>query len=129
LGVSLDGNELKILPQRQEDCEDVKFSAAVWFPDILDDSLYFRTSETAGENLMVAWTILEFRKSDGKQYRKAVDHFSTLPYGSIPDHDIDFFKDLITRLEEKWLELCDRGEKHLTACVSQTLSNATQLRY
>jgi len=79
----------------------------------------FRLPE--GEKIIIGWTILQSRKSDGKPHRKAVDHFSTLPSGCIPDHDIDFFRHFIIYLMEKWLNLCDQGQKHLTKCVSRLL--------
>jgi hypothetical protein len=117
----LNHNELKFSNQRRHDCEDVSFSVAVWFPvgEIPKYKESFRMP--VGEKIIITWTISQFRRPDGKQYRKAIDHFSTLPFGWIPDHDIDFFKQFILRLGDKWLELCDLGEKHLNDCVSRIL--------
>ena len=74
-----------------------------------------------GGKIRITWTLSQLRKANGAQYWKAIDHYSTLPYSRIPDNGIDFFKDFILRLEAKWVELCDQGEKHLTEFVSRIL--------
>jgi hypothetical protein len=127
LEVSLEPNELeiKILGNKPEGTElnhrgSTKLFVGIWFPvkedSKNDDSFMIPTDEKA----IISSTILPFSEG-GRQYRKAIDRFSTLPYGSIPDHDIDFFKHFIRHLEDKWVGLCDLGEKQLTDCVSRIL--------
>jgi hypothetical protein len=106
-------NKLEISSRRREGCEIVDFSVSVWFPageDLINKGFL---KMLMGEKAIITWTILQDRK-----YRKAIDHFSTLPYGCIPDHDVDFFKYFILSLKDKWLNLCDLARKHLTNCVS-----------
>lgn len=99
----------------------VKFSVAVWFSGGKDPNHEKCFKIPVGEKIRITWTISRPRNLNGEQYWKTTDHYSTLPYGRIPDDGLDFFKDFILRLEEKWVELCDLGEKHLTDCVSRTL--------
>jgi len=119
LEVPLEPNMLKIeiLPNNPES---IKFFVGIWFPvkedSKHDESFIIPTDEKA----IISLTILTFSEG-GRHYRKAIDRFSTLPYGSIPDHDIDFFEHFIRHLEDKWVVLCDLGDKHLTNCVSRIL--------
>jgi len=119
LKVSLEPNKLKI-EILSSNREGTKLFVGIWFPvkedSKHDESFMIPTDEKA----IISSTILPFSEG-GRQYRKAIDRFSTLPYGSIPDHDIDFFKDFIRHLEDKWVGLCDLGEKQLTNCVSRIL--------
>jgi hypothetical protein len=101
------------MPQNKS--EDTKLFVGIWFPlrdPKPDESFMMSTDEKA----IISWTI---PSSDSG--RKVIDHFSTLPYGSIPDHHIDFFKHFILHLKDKWVGLCDWGEKRLTECVSRIL--------
>ncbi|KAK4119368.1 hypothetical protein N657DRAFT_554230, partial [Parathielavia appendiculata] len=41
-------------------------------------------------------------------------HFSMLPNGWIPDDGVDFFKQFICHLRERWYTECDLVEKDLT---------------
>jgi hypothetical protein len=101
--------QLKIFSKMPpNDSEGTKLFVGIWFP-LSDPNL--------DEKVMISWTIFLF--SDIGQ--KVIDHFSTLPYGSIPDHHIDFFTHFILHLKEKWLELCNQEERHLTELVSRIL--------
>lgn len=52
------------------------------------------------------------------RYWKSLDHFSMMPFGWIPDDGVEFFKQFIPYLEERWLRLCDLAKDHLAARVS-----------
>jgi hypothetical protein len=41
-----------------------------------------------------------------------------MPFGWIPDDGVDFFKQFILYLKERWLRLCDLAKDHLAARVS-----------
>jgi len=109
--------QLKISPKIPPNkSEGTKLFVGIWFP-LRDPNLGEPFMMSADEKVMISWTIFPF--SDIGQ--KAIDHFSTLPYGSIPDHHIDFFSHFILHLKEKWLELCNQEERHLTELVSRIL--------
>lgn len=96
--------------------ESTELFVGIWFPlrDPKPDESFMTSTD---EKVMISWTIFPFSDSG----RKVIDHFSTLPYGSIPDHHIDFFKHFILHLKDKWVGLCDWGEKRLAECVSRIL--------
>jgi hypothetical protein len=118
--VSLNRDKLDI-STNLTDSNTVKFSVAVWFSGGKDPYHEKCFRIPVDETIRIIWTISRPRKLNGEQYWKAIDHYSTLPYGRIPDNGLDFFKDFILRLEEKWVELCKLGEKHLTERVSRNL--------
>jgi len=113
----LDPYKLKFFRQGEDNSERARFSVAVSFP-IGEAPKHepFRMSKV--EKNIITWSISPLGKSGGKQYRKVVDYFSTLPDGCIPDHDIGFFKHFLLHLKGNWLKLCDLGKQHLTNCVS-----------
>lgn len=57
--------------------------------------------------------------SEDGRYWKPIDHFSTLPYGWIPDNEVEFFTQFMQFLQERWLELGRLAEEHLYAHVSK----------
>lgn len=111
---------MTIFHPEPNDSKDVDISVAVLFSGGQDPTHEKCFKIPVGEKttIRIKWTISRLRKLKGKQYWKAIDHYSTLPYGRIPDNGIDFFQDFILQLKDKWLKLCDLGEKHLTDCVS-----------
>jgi hypothetical protein len=109
--------QLKIFPKKPPNkSEGTKLFVGIWFPprDPKPDKSFTMSTD---EKAMISWTIFPFSDSGSK----VIDHFSTLPYGSIPDHHIDFFKHFILHLRDKWLVLCNLEERHLADLVSRIL--------
>jgi hypothetical protein len=67
----------------------------------------------------IAWTMMTYSNPNGDRYWKSINHFSMMPYGWIPDDGLDFFKQFLLYLKERWSNLCDLAEDHLTVRVSQ----------
>ncbi|OAF62704.2 hypothetical protein VC83_01210 [Pseudogymnoascus destructans] len=60
----------------------------------------------------IAWTMIPPKDpSDGPS--KMINHLSTLPYGWIPDDGVDFFKQFIICLKDRWVVGCDLVEGDL----------------
>jgi ankyrin repeat protein len=118
---ALKRDKLEIYHRPLSDDKSVNFSVAVWFAGGEDPSHEgcFKIHES--KKIRITWTVLRLAKPNQGRYWKAMDHYSTLPYGWIPDNGNDFFKDFILLLRDKWLELCGEGEQHLTGCVSRIL--------
>jgi hypothetical protein len=111
---------LKYFRNVREDPDGISFSVAVRFLVKMEPH-HERSFETPAidEEVRIAWTLLPIRKKpNGEQYWEAIDYFSMLLDGCIPDHSIDFFEHFILWLEHKWLELCEQGQKHLSEYVS-----------
>jgi hypothetical protein len=121
--VCLDPYGLKIKQALRDN--GIGFSAEVWFPRLFTAGEAPKQEKSfiipELEKDRISSTKLWSQSSNGKQYWKAVDYFSTLPHGSIPGHNIDLLKLFILHLEHKWLKLCDWGEEYLTRSVSQIL--------
>ncbi|KAK4233010.1 hypothetical protein C8A03DRAFT_19825 [Achaetomium macrosporum] len=66
-----------------------------------------------GRKCRIAWKIIRPTHSRNDPWRPIV-YFSMLPNGWIPHDGIDFFKQFIVYLKERWLELCRQAEEHLT---------------
>ncbi|KAF2824303.1 ankyrin [Ophiobolus disseminans] len=62
----------------------------------------------------IAWKMLLPSNSTDKTCWKSTDHFSTLPYGWIPDDGAEFFALFVCRLKENWLEFCATGQERLS---------------
>ncbi|KAF1936893.1 hypothetical protein EJ02DRAFT_386559, partial [Clathrospora elynae] len=45
-----------------------------------------------------------------------MDHFSMLPSGWIPKDGLDFFSHFLQTLKNRWLQVCDLADHHLTDC-------------
>ncbi len=67
----------------------------------------------------IAWTMIPPSKPSEGTCWKSIDHFSTLPYGWIPDDGAEFFALFIRKLKENWLELCATAEERLSQRVSR----------
>jgi ankyrin repeat protein len=67
----------------------------------------------------IAWTMMTYSNPNGDRCWKSINHFSMMPYGWIPDDGLDFFKQFLLYLKERWSNLCDLAEDHLTIRVSQ----------
>ncbi|KAL5085099.1 hypothetical protein Trisim1_010887 [Trichoderma cf. simile WF8] len=50
-------------------------------------------------------------------------YFSTLPYGWIPDDDLDLFRQFIDHLKTPWLSFCKNFEAHLSERRVQQLKS------
>jgi hypothetical protein len=113
---SLKPYQLKISKIPPNKPEGTKLFVVIWFPlkDPKPDGSFMMSKD---EIALISWAIFPFSNSG----RKVIDHFSALPYGSIPDHHIDFFKHFILHLEDKWVRLCDQGEEDLADWVSRIL--------
>jgi hypothetical protein len=120
LEASLKDDQLEISHGDPNDSKDINFSVAVCFSggEKTTREKCFNIPVDEKTTIRITWTISRLTKPNGERYSKAIDHYSTLPYGWVPDNGIDFFNDFILRLEEKWIKLCDLGENHLTNCVS-----------
>jgi hypothetical protein len=70
-----------------------------------------------GGKFRIAWKIIRPTYPKNDPWWPIV-YFSMLPYGWIPNDGIDFFKQFMLHLEERWLKLCQQAEEHLTKSVS-----------
>jgi hypothetical protein len=66
----------------------------------------------------ISWIMIPCSGPNGVRYWKSLDHFSMMPFGWIPDDGVDFFKQFILYLQERWLRLCVLAKDHLTVRVS-----------
>jgi hypothetical protein len=65
----------------------------------------------------IAWTMIP-PKSSTSRTSKSINHLSTLPYGWIPDNGVDFFKQFILCLKDRWFVECDLMDGDLAKRVS-----------
>lgn len=75
----------------------------------------------------IAWTIIPPKEPSDRPL-KSTNHLSTLPYGWIPDDGVDFFKQFIMCLKDRWDVECDLVEGDLAKRVSSSGANIN-LRY
>jgi hypothetical protein len=66
----------------------------------------------------IAWKILQPSKPTDRTCWKSTEHFSTLPYGWIPDDGAEFFALFIRKLKENWLDLFATAQERLSQRVS-----------
>lgn len=94
------------------------FSVVVWFPAGQDHSAgkHFRVPDE--EQYRVMWTTASTWPAYRGMGCPSMDHFSTLPYGWMPDDGVDFVKQILEHLTGRWMQLCDQAEDHLATCVS-----------
>jgi hypothetical protein len=109
---------LQIFHKEQTNGPGISFSVAAWFParQGLESQKQFKMPNW-GES-RITWTMMPPANPSSRSTWKSRDHFSTLPYGWIPDDGVDFFTQFILCLKERWLKLCDLAEKHLSDRVS-----------
>ncbi|KAM3076143.1 hypothetical protein ACMFMG_006342 [Clarireedia jacksonii] len=121
----LERNKLQISLPKETNGHGFDISVSLWFPvkqqlsqkhfsilvkqqlsqkhfSILNDSKY-----------RIAWKIVPSTNTKQGPWTPVV-YFSTLPYGWIPRDGIDFFQQFILCMKEKWLELCQQAEEHLS---------------
>jgi hypothetical protein len=97
---------------KQTNGQSISYSVAVWLRVGQDPE------SDNEQKVRITWTIKQFTNASGEWYWESINYFSTLPYGWIPDDGVDFLKHFILYLEQKWLEICSQGEKHLNERVS-----------
>jgi hypothetical protein len=108
----------RIFHQEQTSGICVNISVAIWFPTGQGPGNQEQFNISNWGECRIAWTMKPLASSSGRPCWESIDHFSTLPYGWIPDDGVDFFTQFILYLKERWLKLCDLTEDHLTKCVS-----------
>jgi hypothetical protein len=109
-------NELQITHKEDSSGQGVSFCVSISFP-AEQDAFPGRFKMPEWGEFRIAWTIIPPASANNMPW-KSIDHYSMLPYGWIPNDGIDFFIQFILYLKERWLKLCDLGEKHLNESVS-----------
>jgi hypothetical protein len=112
----LKANTLHTSLPRETDGHGVDVSVSLWFPVEQDPSQKHFSLPDASK-CRIAWKIIRPTDPSNDPWRPIV-YFSMLPNGWIPHDGIDFFKQFMVYLKERWLELCQQAEGHLTKSVS-----------
>jgi tRNA splicing endonuclease len=112
----MEPNKLQTSHQEKSDGNSVDVSVCLWFPaEENPPGKHFSMPD--GASCRIAWKMIRPTNPNKHAWRPIV-YFSVLPYGWIPSDGIDFFGQFILYLRDKWLEVCDKAEEHLSATVS-----------
>lgn len=115
--VELTPYRLEISSQRRDDDQSDIIYIAIRFPAGEDLKHQNPSKIPDWDTCRIAWTVTAPSNPNGDRYWKSLDHFSMMPFSWIPDDGIDFFKQFILYLKERWLRLCDVAKDHLAARV------------
>lgn len=71
----------------------------------------------------ISWIMRKAESTDGKSnIFRSMNYRSSLEYGWVPNHAVDFVTLFIRDLENKWKEIFKKAELHLKETVSSPLS-------
>jgi hypothetical protein len=84
------------------------FCVAVWFPARQDPDQKHGNMPRWVKRA-IAWTMIPPKNPSGGP-SKSINHLSTLPDGWIPDDGVDFFKQFILCLKDRWFTECNLAE-------------------
>jgi hypothetical protein len=72
--------------------------------------------------LVIAWTIAPPTMLRVGTNKRPINYFSMLPYGWIPDNEVELVQHFIMGLKEQWMKLCESADVHLSKPVSSLAS-------
>jgi len=111
-------NELKVLMSEPTDSGNLTFSMLLWFPAGSNHEVGKHFKVPDGGHCRITWTTASTCATYRGTGTPSMDHFSTLPYGWLPNDGADFIGQFLESLVHRWRRLCEQGKDHLGTCVS-----------